>query len=298
MNRISSRLCASDADVRTMVDLMLRVRPLKYLNDYPRRVDIEENLMSSAVRANTRLWFDREQPVGWAYVDEFDNLRWEIELSHEERIGAEIVAWGESCIRKTLKEKELATLDASCRESYVERILFLERHGFYQTPDTTIYMIRPLTEPIPASELPPGFIIRALAGTEEAEEVAAMHRAAFGTNYMTMENRLAIMNTSEYDRSLDLVVVAPDGIIVANCICSVREDSTIGNSDPVATHPHYQRKGLARALLTRGMQLLKERAMLFAHLGTSDDNIAMQKTAESVGFTVEYKTLWFSKEVA
>jgi ribosomal protein S18 acetylase RimI-like enzyme len=159
-------------------------------------------------------------------------------------------------------------------------------------------MIRPLTKSIPDRELPPGFIIRALAGTEEADGVAAMHRAAFGTNYMTTERRLAIMDTSEYDPSLDLVVVAPDGVIVANCICSVREDSKIGNTDPVATHPHYQRMGLARALLTRGMQLLKERAMLFAHLGTRNDNIAMQKTAESVGFTVEYKTLWFSKEVA
>jgi hypothetical protein len=130
MNRISSRLYVSDEDFQVMVDLMLRVRPPDYLNDYPLRVDMEENLMSAAVRANTRLWFDREQSVGWAYVDEFDNLRWEIELSYEERIGAEIVTWGESCIRKTRKEKESATLDASCRESYAERILFLERHGF------------------------------------------------------------------------------------------------------------------------------------------------------------------------
>ena len=34
-----------------------------------------------------------------------------------------------------------------------------------------------------------------------------------------------------------------------------------------------------------------------ARLGTSADNTGMQKAAESAGFTVEYKTIWFSKEV-
>ncbi len=114
---------------------------------------------------------------------------------------------------------------------------------------------------------------------------------------MTTENRLVIMNTSEYDPALDLVVVAPDGMVAAYCTCSVNELGKTGETDPVATHPSYQRMGLARALLLKGMSLLKERGMASAHLGTSGSNIAMQKTAESVGFTVEYTTIWFSKEV-
>jgi GNAT superfamily N-acetyltransferase len=114
---------------------------------------------------------------------------------------------------------------------------------------------------------------------------------------MTTENRLAIMNTSEYDPSLDLVVVAPDGRIVANCICSVNEQEKVGSTDPVATHPNDQGKGLARALLARGMQLFKERGMLFAQFGTRGDNFVMQRTGESVGFKLKYRTLWFSKEV-
>jgi GNAT superfamily N-acetyltransferase len=114
---------------------------------------------------------------------------------------------------------------------------------------------------------------------------------------MTTENRLAIMNTSAYDRSLDLVVIAPDGAIAADCLCSVNPTSNVGRTDPIATHPQYQRLGLARALLLTGLRLLKERGMKSAHLGTSGDNIAMQKTAESVGFTIEHKIIWFSKEV-
>jgi len=297
MSRISSHLYQDEKDFQIILDLLAKVRPPTHLNDYPVKVDIEENLASEEIRANTRLWFDDGKPVGWAYVDEFNNLRWEIDGQYGERIGAEIVEWGESCIRKKLANGETSTLDASCREDYAERISFLKRHGFRQTQDTTIYMTRPLSEPIPEPELPQGFVIRPIKGTEEAEAVASMHRAAFGTEYMTTESRLVIMNTSEYDPSLDLLVIAPNETVAAYCTCSVNDQTKVGLTDPVAAHPSYQRMGLARALLLKGMQMLKERGMKSAHLGTSGDNTSMQKTAESVGFTVEYRTIWFSKEV-
>jgi ribosomal protein S18 acetylase RimI-like enzyme len=297
MRHLTTRIYKDEKDIQIILDLIARVRPAKYLNDYPVKMDIEENLAMAAIRERTRFWFDGPQPVAWAYVDEFNNLRYELDNNYEELLGAKIIEWCETCIRSTLAENESTTLDASCREDYKQRVEFLIKHGFIQTQDTTIYMMRPLSEPIPDAVLPPGFMIRPIAGKQEAEAVAATHRAAFGTEYMTTENRLIIMNTSEYEPSLDLVVVAPDGSIAGNCICSVNEKDRIGHTDPVSTHPDYQRMGLARALLLTGLRLLKERGMESAHLGTSGDNIGMQKSAESVGFTIEYKTIWFSKEV-
>jgi mycothiol synthase len=298
MNHVSSRLYEDEKDFHLIIDLITKVRSPDHLNDYPVKVDIEENLASTAVRANTRLWFDGDHPIGWAYVDEFNNLWWEIDKSYEEFLGAQIIEWGEGCIRKTLSNGELRTLDTSCREDYAKRIAFLKTFGFQQTEGSTIGMMCDLSKPIPEPKLPQGFVIRPIAGSQEAEAVAAMHRAAFGTEYMTTENRLTIMNTSEYEPSLDLIVIAPSGAIAANCICSVNEVSRIGNTDPIATHPNYQRMGLARALLLTGLGTLKERGMSFAQLGTRGDNIAMQRTAESVGFVVKYKTIWFSKEIS
>lgn len=286
-----------EKDFQAIIDLLLKTRPIEHLTDYPVKVNIEENLASAATRANTRLWFNGDQLIAWAYVDEFNNLRWELDTRYEEQVGAEIVEWGESCIRRTLINTDSGTLDASCREDYPERISFLKKHGFHKTDDVTLSMSRDLSQTISEPTLPPEFIIRPIAGIHEVEAVAAMHRAAFGTDYMTAENRLAIMSTSEYDPSLDLIVLALDETIVANCICSVNEQESTGNTDPVATHPRFQRMGLARALLLTGLKLLKERGMMSAHLGTSGDNIAMQRTAESVGFTIEYKIIWFSKEV-
>ncbi|MBN2119356.1 MAG: GNAT family N-acetyltransferase [Anaerolineales bacterium] len=296
MKNISTRVYSDEKDFQTMVDLIAKVRPPGHLNDYPVKVDLEENLASEAVRANTRLWFDGDQPIGWASVDDGNNLHWELDQRYEEALGAQIVEWGEACIRKILGKGEATTLDASCREDYAARIAFLKRHGFQQTEGMSVHLVRDLSKPTPEPKLPPGFTIRPLAGTHEAEAVAAMHRLAFGTDYMTTENRLAIMNTSEYDLSLDLVVIAPDGTIVANCICSIEQEKN-GFTDPVATHPRYQGMGLGRALLARGMQLLKEHGAQSAQFGTRDDNLAMQKAGASVGFTIEHKTIWLSKEV-
>ncbi|HMB22333.1 MAG: GNAT family N-acetyltransferase [Chloroflexota bacterium] len=296
MKDITTRIYKGEKDIEIMANLIARIRPHEFLNDHPAQVNLEEDLAAEQVRANTRLWFDREQPVGWAYVDAYDNLWWEIERAYEEALGSQIIEWGESCVRKAHRSGESATLDTNCREDHPTRIAFLKRHGFQQTETTTVTMERDLSQPIPEPRVPPGFMIRPLAGAHEAEAVAEVHRAAFVSDYMTTKNRLALMSTSEYDLSLDLIVVAPDGTMSANCICSVNEQEKIGYTDPVATHPDYQGMGLGRALLSRGMQLLRERGMLSARFGTSGDNLAMQKTGASVGFKVEHKKIWFSKQ--
>ncbi len=294
MSHITNRIYEGEHDLRIILDGLTKFRPAKYSSDFPQRADIEEKLALETVRANTRLWFDDEQPIAWAYVDDFNNLHWEFDSQYTDQIGAEIVAWGEACIRKTGS----TSLDANSREDRIERIAFLKRHGFQQLEDTNVAMTRSLSDPIPDPVLPQGFAIRPIKGAEEAEAVATMHRAAFGTEYMTTENRLIIMSTSDYDPSLDLLAIAPNGQVAAYCSCSANTETRIGMTDPVATHPNYQRMGLSRALLLTGMRMLKERGMESAHLGTSGDNIAMQKTAESVGFKVEYRTIWFSKEVS
>ena len=181
MNHISSRIYEAEEDTQIMMDLMMRVRPVECLDDYPTKADIEERLASAKVRANTRLWFDDGRPIGWVYVDDFNNLYWEFENQYDELLDAEVIAWGESCIRTILKSGDSAALDAACRGDDIQRISFLKYHGFRQTEDTSVIMMRLLSEPISNPELPQGFIIRPIMGIEEAEAVATMHRAAFGT---------------------------------------------------------------------------------------------------------------------
>jgi ribosomal protein S18 acetylase RimI-like enzyme len=140
-------------------------------------------------------------------------------------------------------------------------------------------------------------------GKSEAEAAATLHRVAFGTDYMTTGNRLALMHTSAYVPEMDLVAVAPDGRLAAYTLGSINSEENArtgrkdGHTDPVATHPDFQRLGLARALLLTCMRMLKERGMETAKLGTGSDNTAMQKTAESAGFVIESRILWLRKPV-
>jgi hypothetical protein len=217
MSTISSRLYAVEKDFQIMLDLI----PASHANDIPGKVDIEENLAIAEIRANTKLWFYGSQPIGWAYVDGSRNLYWELERQYTDPVGAEMVAWGAACIRRTLAAGETSTLDASCRNDDRERLDFIRRHAFRQTENITLHMQRDLSSPIPNPVLPTGFQIRPVKGIEEAEAIASMHRAAFGTEYMTTENRLIIMNSSEYDPSLDLVAIAPDRMLAAYCTCSI-----------------------------------------------------------------------------
>jgi mycothiol synthase len=103
-------------------------------------------------------------------------------------------------------------------------------------------------------------------------EVVVLHRAAFGTPHMTIEGQLSWMRMPEYDPTLDLVAVAPDGALAAYVLCSISEQENllagrrVGYTDSVATHPKFQRRGLAKALLVKGLNLLRQRGMEIAGL--------------------------------
>ena len=126
-----------------------------------------------------------------------------------------------------------------------------------------------------------------------------LHRAAFGTDNMTVEERLVIMRVPGYQHELDLVVTASNGELAAFCICGFdEEDETIGCTDPLGTHPRFQRLGLGSAIITAGMQALKSRGARVVELGTSSQNLPMQELAEKLGFLVVSEKLWFSKQVS
>jgi len=167
----------------------------------------------------------------------------------------------------------------------------------------SLHLARPLCEPIPPPTLPAGFEIRTLKGRNEVEGWVQLHRAAFGTDHMTIEERLAMMSGADYDPDLDLVMTGPDGRLAAYCMCQIfREENgrtgrNEGYTDPVATHPEFQRRGLAKALLLTGLRLLQERGVETAIMGTNSENEKMQRAAKAVGFRVESATVWFAKPV-
>ena len=212
----------------------------------------------------------------------------------------EIVDWGVRSMQiRNLQRQENRTLDASCDSSNLKRIELFMPVRFCERRSTFIRLFtNPNNLPFRSIRclqvLSYGFV----KGEEEVEALVDLHRAAFGTQEMTVEQRLAIMRTPQYLPDLDLVVESEDQRLAAFCICEMetRSDGMIvGYPDPIGTYPEYQRRGLASALISVGLQNLKERGAIRAESGTSSKNIGMQHLFEKMGFTCSAEQVWFSK---
>lgn len=304
--RLSERPYAGDSDRRDMIALLMRVRPPAWLPDYPGVADLRELLCLPSAQANTRLWVDETGRIrAFALVDAYNNLLFEIDPavdSHE--LQAQIVYWGLQCVRNIAPDGgDNLTLDAACREDDVERADMLARYGFIRQPHQSLHLARALDETIPEPILPAGFHIRPLNGPAEVEAWVALHRLAFGTQNMTVEEKSAMMSQPDYDPLLDLVAVAPNGRLVAYCVGGISREENArtgrneGHTDPIATHPDFRKRGLAKALLLTGLQLLKARGGQWAVLGTGSDNEPMQKAAQAAGFSRQCVRLWFARPV-
>ncbi len=281
---------------------ILRIRAfLKQLPHESNMGDFEEQIQLPAVRVTTRLWQGAGELVACAYVDGGNNLSFDIaDECRSEQLEQEIIDWGLACMRQRNAQtgKEL-TLDASCSADDLEQLRFLEKFGFVREAIRSLKYSRSLIEPIDEFPFPPGFSLRSTTGENEVDALVDLHRAAFGTDNMTVEERLAIMRAPQYVPDLDFVAVASNGDLSAFCICGFDEsDEQIGFTDPIGTHPNYQRLGLGKAIVSAGLRAIQSRGATVAELGTSSTNIPMQKLAERLGFTCISENLWFSKKVS
>ena len=306
MSNMISRSWWGNPDLQKMTELIRSLRVNGQMV-YPIAADLFEELADPDVQVTARLWEDEGgRLAGFAYVNRYQNL---VDAFVVEKftpaIETELIDWVVSAVRRRNQEiGQSLALAASALERDLSRIAFLERSGFKYQAESSILMSRPLDQPIPEPELPPGFTIRPMSGEAEIDAYVALHRAAFGTEIMTVEYRRTIISAPDYIPELDLVVVAPDGNLAAFCVCQIFPDDSPragglkeGWTDPLGTHPAYQRLGLATALLLTGMRLLRARGMDTAILGTSSSNLAMQQTARSVGYQDTSNTLWYSKAV-
>jgi mycothiol synthase len=306
MSALLSHLFTGPADLQAMIALTQELRQRGQVV-YPVTADLFEELAEPEVQMTARLWVDDlQQLVGFAYVSRYQNLVdvFDARLFTPE-IEAEMMEWVTVSVKqRNQRLGEAHTLDASALESDLPRLAFMERNGFQRQAESSILMACSLNQPIPVLPLLAGFTIRPTSGETEMDVYLDLWRAAFGTQNMTLEYRRTIMNAPDYLPNLDLVAVAPNGDLAAFCLCQVFSDDVPragghkeGWTDPLGTHPNYRRLGLASALIQAGMRLLQERGIDTALLGTSNQNIAMQRVAERLGFRIAAHTLWYVKSV-
>ena len=305
--RLTSRPYAGRTDLLGMRSMLLAHPNLH--EQFPTAADLEEFLDPAASDnpESTLVWEDAEGEIAAFAIMQarYGNLYFHLRPNLDsDQIEREMMPWAAARIRRAAGGGgQPPTLDSPARDEDTARAALLERNGFAPGDDRTLSMARSLREPFPSPHLPPGFTPRPLAGEGEVGAYVATHRAAFGTENMTVEQRLAILRGPRYRPELDLVAVAPDGTLAAFCVCGIddagneRTGRKEGEIDIVGVHPDFQRRGLGRAMVLAGMRALGGQGMDVAALGVASDNRGAIRLYESAGFRTRWSVRWYSKRV-
>jgi ribosomal protein S18 acetylase RimI-like enzyme len=301
-----SRAYQPDSDLATLIGFLPRVRSPLCLADYPSAIDLREILALPANQGRARLWFDAQGGLaGYGIVDHFDNLLFDVLPDGKvAETCREILEWAEESARIGRTSSGPISLDVTCREEDAQRRKHLMEKGYDPSGLSTVTLVRSLAEAIPQPALPPGWTIRPVGGEGEVTALVALHRAAFGTDRLTVEERLSWMRAPHYLPALDLVLETAAGDLAGYCMCGIeRESNEItgqrrGYTDPVAVHPEHRGWGGARALLSHGMVLLVQHEMTEAIMNTSSDNVRLLRLAFSLGYRVESTRVRYSRALA
>lgn len=198
---------------------------------------------------------------------------------------AEVLEFAEGETVRLMDEHRVAgdsVLAAAHRGDTVRRDLLVAR-GWELEENGAEVINRRALEDLPDSTAPEGYRFRSVRGVEEADAVAAVHAASFGSEW-TPELYARVMTSPGYDPRREFVAEAPDGTLGAFAVTWHDPVTSTGLFEPVGTHPDHRRRGLAAGLLTFGMQAMAAAGMKHAIVGNLGSNEASRNLYLGAGF--------------
>lgn len=251
--------------------------------------------------------YDARQPIGlWERDGVVEALAWFVgpgKLWLEatpagEVLVPEMISWAQESL---LRKAQIASLSVRAFHNDLERVAGLERLGFELGAPESVQFELDLTQPLPDVDLPPGFFVRDGVGIDP-EQRAASHREAWSAlSHIGIEDARSTFSAAAYESlrtspayraNLDLVAVAPDGTLAANCICWADAPSGIGIFEPMGTHPSFRGRRLARALLAEGLRRLRDMGHRRARIGTAHFNTSAIAAYSSVFRPFDQSSWW------
>lgn len=251
-----------------------------------------------------RLYFapDGVEAAAWLISD--SELWIEATADGERRI-AEAIGAAEARLRAD-PERGDKTLSIPTSERDAARIETLEALGYRKGGPSGVGFTMDLTGPLPPAGPPDGFAVRDCVGVDPARRAAA-HRAAWshlehmnihGESGFTTERYLGLKDMLVYDPTLDLLVVAPSGEFVANCICWADAASGVGTFEPVGTALAFRGRRLVSCMMGEAVRRLKARGLREARVGTAHFNTSAIAAYLAAGFTPADRGFMWTKTMA
>jgi ribosomal protein S18 acetylase RimI-like enzyme len=252
-----------------------------------------------SIRSNppedARLWEGTDGALlGFAWIDQHNHgFDWQIRPEARwQGLEEEMLRWVEArhaAMGEAGRGGEEHGLETGAMADDEPRVDFLRRHGFEAAQQGLVHMTLDLLygDAPPPLDLPPGYTVRPVAGPHEAPARAAVHRQAFHPSRVDDASYARLMLLPGYDRRLDTVAVAPDGMTMAACAMAWMDElNRVGEFEPVGTAPAFRRLGLGKAVLVEGLWAMKAAGAETAIVATWADWEPARRLYESVGFEV------------
>ncbi len=254
-------------------------------------------------KEHIRLWHDADKLVGYAILGEDPSFDCQVLPEYEWcGIEDEAMTWAGTRITELRKRDEQqwgGNFVSGARQDNAKRIAFLEKHGFQPGGEfSEVNMLRSLDEPISEVVIPPGCQVRAVADAREISNRAEAQREVWHpwtVGNVSDDDYAYFMRLPGYHRDLDVVAVAPDGVIAAYVNGWIDTLNQIGDFGPVGARLAYRRQGLTRAVLLECLHRMQARGMNRVSVSTGVSNTPAIRLYESVGFKIVNKYLEYVK---
>ncbi|MGH6957716.1 MAG: GNAT family N-acetyltransferase [Caulobacteraceae bacterium] len=252
-----------------------------------------------------RFWFGPDGVEVAACVVSAEELWIEATPAGEPRV-AEAVEAAEARVRARHAKGGSGEFSVIVSEHDSFRIRTLERLGYRKGAPSGVGFTMDLERPPPAPEAPPGFSVRDSVGVDPALRATA-HRAAWshlehlrihGESQFSTDRYLSLAAMPVYDPTLDMLVVAPDGSLVANCIAWADADSGVAVFEPVGTALAYRGRRLTGLMMGEAVRRLKAKGMREARVGTAHFNASAIAAYRAAGFMLAARLHRWTKSLA
>jgi len=255
-------------------------------------------------KEHIRLWHDGHKLVGYAILSEDPSFDWQVLPEYEwHGIEAEAMVWSEarlSELRKHDAQRWGGQMVSGARLDNAKRITFLEQHGFRPGGEfSEVNMLCSLDESIPEAVLPLGCQVRSVAEVGEISNRATAHREVWQpwtVGNVSDDDYAYFTQLPGYQRDLDVVAVAPDGVIAAYVNGWIDPVNRIGDFGPVGAPPAYRRQGFTRAVLLECLRRMQARGMKRISVSTGVLNTPAIRLYESVGFKIVNQYLEYKRD--
>ena len=293
---VASRPYRDGLDWQRLHDLLVRIhrRTRRWRCWTPDRIDgflrgcLYDDLIqgSPGWRDRIRLW---EAPSGQligAVHHEGPQEAW-LELDPGwAQLAPELLDWAEEThAARPAGAEPLPALQAYAVADDAERQALLAGRGYVDRGPTEVLHTRSLADPGPAVVLPDGYRIRRidLADPGDRRQLVEITRLTF--THATYDERAIDLEPRMLTEHEYLAAIAPDGSFAAWCGVWFSPDIGVSQFEPVGTHPDQRRRGLASAVMERGVDWMLRRGLDNAYVGTGVTNASNYLYA-SLGFTV------------